>query len=78
MMRACEPIDVLVVAPVPDFDRASGALRFFSMLRMLARKYRVTLLGWIDAEDPGSPRPATTSSRVTTCTVTPASVTACT
>ena len=56
LMRACEPIDVLVVAPVPDFDRASGALRFYSMLRMLARKYRVTLLGWIDAEDPRSPR----------------------
>lgn len=55
-MPARNLIDVLVVAPVPDFDRASGSLRFYSMLRMLAPKYRVTLLGWIDMGDPQSPR----------------------
>ena len=55
-MRGHEPIDVLVVAPVPDFDRASGSLRFYSMLRMLARRYRVTLLGWVDVADTRSPR----------------------
>ncbi|PYM70233.1 MAG: hypothetical protein DME10_20945 [Candidatus Rokuibacteriota bacterium] len=49
-------IDVLVVAPIPDFDRASGSLRFYQMLQMLARRYRVMLLGWVDAEDPRSPR----------------------
>jgi glycosyltransferase involved in cell wall biosynthesis len=56
LMHAREPIDVLVVGPVPDFDRSSGSLRFYSMLRLLARKYQVTLLGWIDADDPRSPR----------------------
>ena len=56
LMHAREPIDVLVVGPVPDFDRSSGSLRFYSMLRILARKYQVTLLGWIDADDPRSPR----------------------
>jgi glycosyltransferase involved in cell wall biosynthesis len=36
----------LVVAPlVPDFDRFSGALRFFTMLRILAREYRIIFLG---------------------------------
>lgn len=54
-MDAPGPIDVLVVAPVPDFDRASGSLRLYSMLRMLAPRYRVTLLGWIDEDDPRSP-----------------------
>ena len=57
-MPQLEPtaIDVLVVAPIPDFDRASGSLRFYQMLQMLARRYRVTLLGWADAGDPRSPR----------------------
>ena len=57
-MPQCEPaaIDVLVVAPIPDFDRASGSLRFYRMLQMLARRYRVTLLGWADAGDARSPR----------------------
>ena len=49
-------IDVLVVAPIPDFDRASGSLRFYQMLQMLARRYRVMLLGWTDAGDPRSTR----------------------
>ena len=42
-------IDVLVVGPIPDFDRASGSLRFYRMLQMLAPRYRVMLLGWADA-----------------------------
>ncbi|HEY4910800.1 MAG TPA: hypothetical protein VIJ73_14925, partial [Methylomirabilota bacterium] len=49
-------IDVLVVGPIPDFDRASGSLRFYRMLQMLAPRYRVMLLGWADAGDPRSPR----------------------
>jgi hypothetical protein len=49
-------IDVLVVAPIPDFDRASGSLRFYQLLQMLARRYRVMLLGWTDAGDPRSTR----------------------
>ena len=37
---------LLVVAPsVPAFDRFAGALRFFTMLRILAREYRLTFLG---------------------------------
>jgi glycosyltransferase involved in cell wall biosynthesis len=48
---------VLVVAPyVPDFDRASGSLRFYLMLRMLARRYRVVCLGRVNPADPQSPR----------------------
>ena len=36
---------LLVVAPlVPYFDRFAGALRFFTMLRILAREYRIILL----------------------------------
>jgi len=54
--RELADIDVLVVGPVPDFDRASGSLRFYLMLQMLARRYRITLLGWIDAGDPQSQR----------------------
>ena len=37
---------LLVVAPwIPEFDRHAGALRFFCMLRILSREYRVILLG---------------------------------
>jgi hypothetical protein len=54
--RELADIDVLVVGPVPDFDRASGSLRFYLMLQMLARRYRITLLGWIDAGNPQSQR----------------------
>jgi len=42
--RESATIDVLVVGPIPDFDRASGSLRFYQMLQMLARRYRVMLL----------------------------------
>jgi glycosyltransferase involved in cell wall biosynthesis len=54
--REATAIDVLVVGPVPEFDRASGSLRFYLMLQMLARRYRVTLLGWTNLEDRRSPR----------------------
>jgi len=38
--------DILVVADeVPAFDRASGSVRFYQMLRMLARRYRVAFSG---------------------------------
>ena len=41
--------DILVVADrVPDFDRASGSLRFYQILQILARKYRVAFLGRVD------------------------------
>jgi O-antigen biosynthesis protein len=37
---------LLVVAPfVPDFDRLSGSLRFFTILRILSREYRILFLG---------------------------------
>jgi glycosyltransferase involved in cell wall biosynthesis len=39
---------LLVVAPfVPDFDRLAGSLRFFTMLRILSREYRIVFLGGI-------------------------------
>jgi hypothetical protein len=39
---------LLVVAPwVPDFDRFAGALRFFTVLRILAREYRILFLGGV-------------------------------
>jgi O-antigen biosynthesis protein len=48
---------VLVVAPyVPDFDRASGSLRLYLMLGMLARRYRVMCLGRVNPGDPQAPR----------------------
>lgn len=37
---------VLVIAPlVPDFDRLSGSLRFFTILRILSRDYRIIFVG---------------------------------
>ena len=54
--RAPAAIDLLVVAPIPDFDRASGSLRFYQILKILARRYRVMLLGWADPGDSRSPR----------------------
>jgi glycosyltransferase involved in cell wall biosynthesis len=39
---------LLVVAPfVPDFDRHAGSLRFFTMLRILSRVYRIIFLGGV-------------------------------
>lgn len=41
---------LLVVAPfAPDFDRLSGSLRFFAMLRILSRDYRIIFLGAVKA-----------------------------
>jgi glycosyltransferase involved in cell wall biosynthesis len=49
--------DVLVVSPsVPAFDRAAGWLRLYVMLQILARRYRVVFLGWVDPGDSQSPR----------------------
>jgi len=40
-----------VVAPfVPDFDRVAGSLRFFTMLRILSREYRIIFLGHVRPE----------------------------
>jgi len=55
-VRELADIDVLVVGPVPDFDRASGSQRFCLLLQMLAQRYRVALLGWIDPGKPHSSR----------------------
>ena len=39
---------LLVVAPlVPEFDRSAGSLRFFTILRILARHYRIIFLGTV-------------------------------
>ena len=39
---------LLVVAPsAPAFDRLAGSLRFFTMLRILSREYRIIFLGGI-------------------------------
>jgi glycosyltransferase involved in cell wall biosynthesis len=44
--RAAKRQALLVIAPsVPDFDRLAGSLRFFTMLRIMSRDYRVTFVG---------------------------------
>ena len=56
MSAKTEP-EILVVAPeVPAFDRASGSLRLYQMLRILARRYRVAFLGRMDVTEPRSSR----------------------
>lgn len=40
-----------MVAPfAPDFDRVAGSLRFFTMLRILSREYRILFLGDVRPE----------------------------
>ena len=54
--EAAEGPQILMVADrVPDFDRASGSLRFYQILQILARKYRVAFLGRVDTggQNPG-------------------------
>jgi len=42
---------LLVVAPsVPEFDRYAGSLRFFTILRILSRDYRIIFLGAVKPE----------------------------
>jgi glycosyltransferase involved in cell wall biosynthesis len=46
--RAENRPSLLVVAPlVPDFDRFAGAVRFFTVLRILARAYHIVFLGGV-------------------------------
>jgi glycosyltransferase involved in cell wall biosynthesis len=51
-IRAEKRQTLLVVAPsVPDFDRHAGSLRFFTMLRILSREYRIIFVGEAKAEE---------------------------
>jgi glycosyltransferase involved in cell wall biosynthesis len=49
--------DLLVVAPtIPEFDKTSGDLRLYRLLQIMARQYRVMILGHSHAQDPEAPR----------------------